>query len=156
MQICTVLDSLSPSNNESKYSCNMCYCKISLILLVPGWPVGLSRSHPMSIKFCSFHYKKKDYDPFSKSWQKSGGFVPKNCHHRLSKVAQMLGNFLGYLESVTFFKYKLLWLFFFVEISLLLGQLLVTLVMNVEFGKSLWGCEAIFVWIPQKQNTKIE
>ena len=30
------LTSLSPSNNASKSSCKLCYCKISFIVLVPG------------------------------------------------------------------------------------------------------------------------
>ena len=39
MQIWTVLNSLSPSNNASKYSHKLCYSEISFIVLLPGRPL---------------------------------------------------------------------------------------------------------------------
>ena len=39
MQLCTVVKSLSPSNNESKCSRKLCYSKISFIVLVPGMSI---------------------------------------------------------------------------------------------------------------------
>ena len=36
MQICTGLNSLSPYNNESKSSHNLCYCIYSFIVLIPS------------------------------------------------------------------------------------------------------------------------
>ena len=40
MQICTVLNSRSPSNNASKCSRKLCYGKIGFIVFVPGSSVS--------------------------------------------------------------------------------------------------------------------